>query len=698
MARRVLLAFSLVIGILSLLFASWLALSLTRERDDLASATTEDARQRVEEVTARIDGELGQVPPLAAALAEDIRSGRLSTGAFAARAAELLRSHEIVSGIGFVSRAAPEAPPAGRWVLRGDGSLREMPFDQADLQAQWYTEALGGSPGWREPAPDRPERRLTAKYSVPVRPAQQNLVGALVVSVAIDRIAGFLEPLNQAEGGWGAMLSRQGFLLAHPSVRLVTERTNAFEAARQQNDEAVLAAVDRIARGESGFVEGVNRMTGQSSWFVFAPVRETGWAVVAVRIRDVVLKVDQPFIRRVIQITLAAIVGLLLLAFWTAVRAHERHPRDAILWALVAFASLLLIGGVSVIRRVGFHQPRESGVEAVRVLDRAGLQSFLNAQEKKIAEQFGGLPVHIPTGVFLDSLKFVSSTEILMTGIVWQRFAGQPPEDLRPQFSLPDAGDPSIREAYRRRVGEHTTVGWSFEATVRQNLDLSRFPFDHENVLLRILATEFDQNVILVPDLGAYDLTNPSARPGVDESVNLPGWDITGSFFEYRFGSYSTDFGVPGSLRARSFPELWFSMSIRRRLFDAAVSYGVPLLVVFALIFAVIASTTKDPGESQLLGSNPAGVMRVTTALFFVALIAHVQLRNALQTQQIVLLEYTYFTAYLALLATTIHSFLFHLKRFNVRIVEYRDSLILKLFYWPVVIGVQLAVTVAMFY
>lgn len=90
--------------------------------------------------------------------------------------------------------------------------------------------------------------------------------------------------------------------------------------------------------------------------------------------------------------------------------------------------------------------------------------------------------------------------------------------------------------------------------------------------------------------------------------------------------------------------------------------------------------------------------MRVTTALFFVALIAHIQLRNALQTQQIVLLEYTYFTVYLALLATTIHSFLFHLKRFNVWIVEHRDSLILKLLCWPVVIGIQLAVTVAMFY
>ena len=61
-------------------------------------------------------------------------------------------------------------------------------------------------------------------------------------------------------------------------------------------------------------------------------------------------------------------------------------------------------------------------------------------------------------------------------------------------------------------------------------------------------------------------------------------------------------------------------------------------------------------------------------------------------------MEYSYFLVYLVLLGTALHTFLFSLNRWHARIIEYENSLILKLLYWPVLMAAQLAITVVFFY
>ena len=62
------------------------------------------------------------------------------------------------------------------------------------------------------------------------------------------------------------------------------------------------------------------------------------------------------------------------------------------------------------------------------------------------------------------------------------------------------------------------------------------------------------------------------------------------------------------------------------------------------------------------------------------------------------LLEYSYFIVYLTILAVVVHSFVFFRRRPKLRVVEYEDSLIVKLLYWPVILGIQFAATAAVLY
>ena len=253
-------------------------------------------------------------------------------------------------------------------------------------------------------------------------------------------------------------------------------------------------------------------------------------------------------------------------------------------------------------------------------------------------------------------------------------------------------------KAYRREEGEELTVGWYIEATIRQQLDLSRYPLDHGDVSIRLWHRDFERNVALVPDLASYAATNPTALPGLAEGVSLSGWVMTASFFDYRRRSYNTDLGIPGAVGEGSFPELHFNITIKRSLINVVLTNGIPLLVVLLLLFAVLLSSTRDADQSKLLGFNPSSVVRLGSGLFFVVVLAHIQLRNTIPLQQIMLLEYSYFIVYLTILAVVVHSFVFFRRRPKLRVVEYEDSLIVKLLYWPVILGIQFAATAAVLY
>ena len=71
---------------------------------------------------------------------------------------------------------------------------------------------------------------------------------------------------------------------------------------------------------------------------------------------------------------------------------------------------------------------------------------------------------------------------------------------------------------------------------------------------------------------------------------------------------------------------------------------------------------------------------------------------NGLEAQEVVLLEYSYFMIYVTILLISLHALLFSLKKVKVWLIDYEDSLILKLLFWPVLLGAQYAVTVAVFY
>lgn len=302
----------------------------------------------------------------------------------------------------------------------------------------------------------------------------------------------------------------------------------------------------------------------------------------------------------------------------------------------------------------------------------------------------------IPTGMFIQSFFFEDSSSVNITGYVWQRYTKGKHDNISRGFIFPEAVEsgfnPEPKLAYHKDYGDHEVLGWYFETTLRENFDYTKYPFDHKQVWLRVWHKDFDKNVILVPDLNSYNSTKIDESFGIEEDVVVGGWKIQESFFDYKFSSYDTNFGIEKYFGQKGFPELRFNFVIQRKFLTAFVVNLLPLLVVISLLFAIVLSVTNDENKKNF-GSSFTSVIGALSGLFFLILLSHIQIRSEF-SGNLVYMEYFYFVGYLIILICAITSYFFY-NGYNPKLfpLQLRDNLLIKLIFWPAVMSAFLLCT-----
>lgn len=161
--------------------------------------------------------------------------------------------------------------------------------------------------------------------------------------------------------------------------------------------------------------------------------------------------------------------------------------------------------------------------------------------------------IKIPTGVFIHSITFFNSTEVHLSGYIWQKYQLGVHDNIMPQpgevgFVLPEqintASDIDPREMYRVQQNGEEVIGWYFEATLKQEFDYSTYPFDDKTVWIKLWAKDFPANVVLVPDFESYLSTGIEDTFGIDPDIVMGAWIREDTYFDYALSSYDTDFGI----------------------------------------------------------------------------------------------------------------------------------------------------------
>ncbi len=327
--------------------------------------------------------------------------------------------------------------------------------------------------------------------------------------------------------------------------------------------------------------------------------------------------------------------------------------------------------------------------------------------DKYLTKNFPDLPPkRIPTGAFVQSFKFVNSTEVNFSGYIWQiydrsTYENIPGSQIPVGFILPETvgGSDNIKPtfAYRRVEGDREVIGWFFEATLKQKFDYSKYPFDHKMAWIRIWSADFGQGTLLIPDFSAYSSTDLGDAFGYDKDIVLGQWSLLETFFDYQSQAYNSNFGIPEREILNPYPELYFNLVIKRRFLNSFVVYILPLAIIACLTFATLMMVTKNPDRSSAFGMNTSGVVGVCSGLFFIVLLSQVQIREQFAGASVVYVEYFYPVMYVTFLCVSVNSYLFSLPNTtNNRIlswVSYEDNVRPKLLYWPLLLGSIVAIT-----
>ena len=369
-----------------------------------------------------------------------------------------------------------------------------------------------------------------------------------------------------------------------------------------------------------------------------------------------------------------------------AERQHNPHNRYWVMVTLTSFVLALLIG-IMWFKVDNGYQPNIN-----QLVSESSARSDLLLKLKETGAFHQEQYTEVPTGVYLQSLSFVSANDEYLNGYIWQTY----PEDINVDkfgvyFPEEVNGTASPELKYKKNENGMTTYGWYFEVTVRQPFDYEKYPLDHKTVWLRILPTDFEGRVLLIPDLDSYPSTSPGVSFGLDDQIVLGNWEINETFFDYKVNRYQTSFGILDH-NSGKVPELHFNVVLKRKFVNAFVVHLIPMLTVAVLLFAILLNLTHDKEKLTENGFSQMGVIGSVSALFFVVVISHVDIRTRFPAQGIVYIEYFYLVMYMIMVAMVIISFVYHKQHRWYSGLFKEDSLVPKLMYWPISLG-ALAIT-----
>ena len=143
-------------------------------------------------------------------------------------------------------------------LLKRIAEIREQSPAFHELGVRDVDQAAGG---WSEPVWDDREESMFATYSTPV----PGLDAEAYLTISMEPVRELIQSLELGKTGFGTILSKQGHFLVHPSAQFVRQHVPAVKMAEAFGDAVLKQAAENATKGESGFVDHVNFVTGQLS-------------------------------------------------------------------------------------------------------------------------------------------------------------------------------------------------------------------------------------------------------------------------------------------------------------------------------------------------------------------------------------------------------------------------------------------------
>ena len=529
-------------------------------------------------------------------------------------------------------------------------------YDYTTRSVPWYEESIQLDQNWTPPFYDEISNEefiyFTKTFKMPPE-GESDGTGLIFIGISTDDVRDKLSSLNLDYPGQPYLITIDGLYVIQPS-NIRSTRTNSLKG---------------IPKADSGFVKIKDKNTQETVYRFFTPLKSNDWIIVFEIVENEILENYSSYRKKIINIIISLTVLLTALAFYFIKTIPRNYEPTYLFWFFsTPLFALYMIGSVYICY-LGLDYQDKSEKEQNAILNESLLEDFKLDYIRESLNKKEEPPIFIPTGIFIESIDFSSTGTVNIKGIIWQKYYKVMHEDVSRNVSISNANDQTMTKFFEKSFGNYTLIEWVFNINVSSDFDYNKYPFNNENMWLLLKHQEFDKNIVLVPDLDSYKLGSSRYLPGLDKNISIRNWKIKNSFFSYTFDSYNTNFGIDNFIGQSGFPEIYFNIIIGPNILNVFISNFLPIAIALFLIFAIFKTATSHY------------VVRPYATLFLALIFLQISLRNNLGANEIVYIEYYYFLTYFIMAGVSLNAIL--LQNSNLGIVQYKNNIVPKLFFWP---------------
>ncbi|PIB37213.1 hypothetical protein BFP72_18265 [Reichenbachiella sp. 5M10] len=564
--------------------------------------------------------------------------------------------------------------------------------------ALWYTKVVESQkPAWSEPYFAQGAQQIVSDYGVPIYATvdgERVVKGTVTLTIALESLKDALNSISIGTTGYSFLASKQGTIIAHPTPKFI------LNVSLQDIGEAfdIKETSDRILGEKEGYMEYKSIYTNTDSYLFFQTIPSTQWKCMVVFATNDLLGSPVKMGNKIVNIALAT---TLLILGWVAVLIRISTTTNRKLWIMSSLTAVLILANIGVIWWLNIKKGYAAEQNhSVKIMNQTELFRYVLDENTRLL-QLGYDPyMTINTGVFIEEMAIRDSYSLSVKGRVWQKWPMGLDEEFVPDFQFvqesPIWGTKKtlISKIANEEMGENYYL-WQFSTTIKLALKYNKYPFDSRDVNIELAYPDFQSNIWLIPDLEGYKVLNPSAYPGINKEIYFPKAELQSTFFSFERLNYQTVFGNTMYNGDEEYPVMEFNVQLKRRFLNAFVINIIPIFVVASMIFLIFYSNSKRKDSNT--GVSMMGVVQSCAGFFFVLLVAHIDLRRRLSTPEISYMETFYFTMYIMIGLLAVNVVAFAQTKDN-RILQYEDNLIVKLAYWPLLLGSWLIISLATFY
>ena len=534
-------------------------------------------------------------------------------------------------------------------------------YDYTDASQAWFGEAIASGSRWSAPYFDKSlgDILMTTYSAVVYRDdasGDRQPIGVVTIDISIESMGDAVKGFGLGSNGYLEIVSAEGVYLYSPTLSRVLNQDSIFDSTQWVQDKAFDKLHTLITDNENGLVKLHHVARDKHEWISATSLPTTPWHVVGV-FAEPLEELHSPALRHRLMFI---ILGLVL--FLSIVLLYKQVVPPAagaiISWPSAILVTLVLVIGVGQIWRVTMQFASDSNRQVFPIVSQQAVDRLVEEYEQRAAKHLTAPPVVIPTGLYIESMKFLDNSDLQLVGGVWQKYNIDRDRGVERGVTFPGAAKLRVEEPVVLTIGDYELVRWQFSGDWRFKHQFARFPLLKDDFGIGILPRDKASNIMLVPDVESFPYLGSSQLPGLSPNVFLLGWRITDSSFELRPWQHNTTFGRPATLKNQALPEWYLSIGMEKVFVNSVISNLTPLAIAMTIAFMVLLISTRDLARLDILRTGVGFDLGICTSIFFVVALSHIGLRSNIISDEIFYLEYFYMLMYLNLIWVCCHSIL----------------------------------------